>query len=153
MYDLLSRFYRNLKPGVPKRWLFFIAAMFWAYAAYRVLGLVRLYMTESTMSQWEVITFGLIGLVIFFNLVFKKVCRKHIHRITFMEQKNPCFFAFFGWKSYLLIAMMVCMGIFFSRIHLMPVVFQSVFYIALGGSLFFSAIVLLNAGILYREGK
>ncbi len=153
MSDLLKRFISNLKPGVPKRWLFFIAAAFWAYAAFRVLKMAWLFVPEGSLPLWEVITFGMIGFVIFFNFVFLKVCRKHIRRITSMGQKNPCLFAFFGWKSYLLIAIMVSMGILFAHMQLIPVHLQGIFYIALGGSLLFSAIMLLNAGILYHESK
>ena len=151
--DSLKRFFVSLKPGVPKRWLFFMAAMVWGYAAFRVLKMALKYAPESSLPLWGVILLGLIGFVIFFNFVFLKVCRKHIHRISSMEQKRPCLFAFFGWKSYLLIAFMVSMGIFFARMELIPLFLQGIFYIALGGSLFLSALMFLNAGISYREGK
>lgn len=153
MSDLLSRFLSNLKPGVPKRVLFFMAALIWAYAAFRVLMMAWLNAPESSLPMWKVIAFGLIGFVIFFNFVFLKVCRKHIRRISSMEQKKPCLFAFFGWKSYLLIALMVSMGILFARMKLIPPFLQGIFYIALGVSLLFSAIMLLNAGIFYHESK
>lgn len=153
MTDLLKRLLSNLKPGVPKRWLFFIAALVWAYAAFRVFKMAWLYAPDASLPMWEVIVFGLIGFVVFFNFVFLKVCRKHIRRITSMGKRNPCLFAFFGWKSYLLIAFMVSMGILLAHLHLIPLFLQGIFYIALGGSLLFSALMLLNAGILYHESK
>ena len=151
MFDMLKRLLSTLKPGVPKRWLFFMAALVWAYAAFRVLKMAFQYAPEGSLPLWEVIVFGLIGFVVFFNFVFLKVCRKHIRRISSMEQKKPCLFAFFGWKSYLLIAIMVSMGILFARLEVLPLFLQGIFYIALGASLFLSALMLLNAGILYRE--
>jgi hypothetical protein len=138
-----------LKPSVPKRWLFYIAAAVWGFAAYRVLMLALEFAPEAPFPLWEVLILGIAGLVVFFNFVFLRVSRKYIRRIACMRQENPCFFAFFGWKSYLLIAIMSVMGILFARFHLLPVVLQGIFYIALGGSLLLSAMMFLNAGILY----
>jgi hypothetical protein len=139
------------KPAVPKRWLFFLAAAVWAYAAFRVFKLAILYVPEGPFPMWMEIVFGLIGFAVFFNFVFLKVSRKYIQRIAAMEQKNPCLFAFFGWKSYLLIAVMASAGILFARYEVIPVFMQGIFYIALSGSLFMSAMMFVNAGILYRE--
>ncbi len=139
------------KPAVPKRWLFFIAATVWAFAAYRVLLLALRFAPESPFPLWEVIIFGIVGFMAFFYFVFLRVSRKYIHRIACLRNENPCLFAFFGWKSYLLIALMASMGILFARFHLLPVYLQGIFYIALGGSLFVSALMFLNAGILYHH--
>lgn len=146
-----KRAFIALKPGVPKRWLFFMAAIVWGYAAFRVLKMAFQFAPESSLPLWVVIVLGLMGFVIFFYFVFLKVCRKHIRRISSMEEKKPCLFAFFGWESYLLIAVMVSMGVIFARMELIPLYLQGIFYIALGGSLFLSALMFLNAGISYRE--
>lgn len=140
----------KLKPSVPRRWLFFIGAAVWGFASYRVLMLALKFAPEAPFPLWEVILFGLVGFVVFFNFVFLRVSRKYIRRIACLKQGNPCVFAFFGWKSYLLIAVMASMGILFARFHLMPEFLQGIFYIALGGSLLMSALMFLNAGILYR---
>lgn len=141
----------QLKPAVPKRWLFFLAAAVWAYAAYRIFKLAIRFVPEGPFPIWLEIALGLIGFAVFFNFVFLKVSRKHILRIAAMEEKNPCLFAFFGWKSYLLIAIMATMGIFFARFELLPLYLQGIFYIALSGSLFMSAIMFINAGLLYED--
>jgi len=139
----------KLKPSVPKRWLFFIASAVWAFAAYRVLMLALKFAPEAPLPLWEVIVLGMVGFLVFFNFVFLKVSRKYILRISCLRNENPCLFAFFGWKSYLLIAVMASMGILFARFHLLPVFLQGIFYIALGGSLLMSALMFLNAGILF----
>lgn len=138
-----------LKPSVPKRWLFFAGAAAWGYAAYRVLLLAIRFVPEAPFPQWEVIISGMAGLAVFFNFVFLRVSRKYIRRIACLKQQNPCIFAFFGWKSYLLIALMSSMGILLARFHLLPVFLQGIFYIALSGSLLLSALMFLNAGIVY----
>ncbi len=148
----MGNFWIKFKPGVPKRWLFFIAASVWGFASYRVLMLALKFAPEAPFPLWEVILLGLVGFTVFFNFVFLKVSRKYIRRIACIKQENPCFFAFFGWKSYLLIALMSSMGIVFAQLHLMPIFLQGIFYIALGGSLLMSALMFLNAGILY-DGK
>ncbi|PKP50125.1 MAG: hypothetical protein CVT94_02415 [Bacteroidetes bacterium HGW-Bacteroidetes-11] len=141
------------KPAVPKRWLFFLAAAVWVYAAFRVFKLAVLYVPEGPFPLWIEIVLGLIGFAVFFNFVFLKVSQKYIQRIAAMEQKNPCLFAFFGWKSYLLIAVMASAGVLFARYEVIPVFMQGIFYIALSGSLFMSAMMFVNAGILYHEAK
>ena len=148
---LIKKVFTSLKPGVPKRWLFFMAALVWAYAAYRVLKMALQFAPQSSLPLWGVVTLGLIGFVIFFNFVFMNVSKKHIRRISSMEQKKPCLFAFFGWESYLLIVVMVSMGIFFARMEVIPLSLQGIFYIALGSSLLTSSFMFLNAGILYKE--
>jgi hypothetical protein len=149
MKNILIRF----KPGVPRQWLFFIAAFVWGFAAYRVLMLAVKFAPMAPMPIWEVVVSGIIGFAVFFNFVFLKVSRKYIRRIVCLKQENPCFFAFFGWKSYLLIALMSSMGILFARFHLMPLFLQGIFYIALGGSLLMSALMFLNAGIFYDKRR
>lgn len=141
--------FNKLKPSVPRRWLFFIASAVWAYASYRVLLMASVFAPEAPFPLWEVIALGLAGFLVFFNFVFLKISRKYIRRISCMKMENPCLFAFFGWKSYLLIAIMASMGMLFARTHLLPVFLQGIFYMALGGSLLMSAVMFLNAGILF----
>ncbi len=143
----------KLKPAVPKRVLFFIGASVWGYAAFRVFKLALSFVPEGPLPLWFDFVLGLAGMAVFFNFVFLKVSRKYISRIAKMEQKNPCLFAFFGWKSYLLIAFMASMGIMFAHSEIIPHYLQGIFYIALSGSLFLSALMFINAGILYREGN
>ncbi|NTW26247.1 MAG: hypothetical protein HGA37_16220 [Lentimicrobium sp.] len=142
----------KLKPSVPRRWLFYIAAAVWGFAAYRVLVLALRFAPASPFPLWEVILLGAVGFIVFFNFVFLKVSRKYIRRISCLKSENPCFFAFFGWKSYLLISVMASMGILFARFHLMPMFLQGIFYLALGFSLLISALMFINAGIFY-SGK
>ncbi|HOI87972.1 MAG TPA: hypothetical protein PLV51_08940 [Lentimicrobium sp.] len=142
-----------LKPAVPKRLLFFAAAMVWAIAAYRVFLLALRYIPEGPLPVWVIAVLGLAGIAVFFNLVFLRVSRKYIRRIAEMEQKNPCLFAFFGWKSYLLIALMAGMGIVFAQYELIPLFLQGIFYISLSGSLLLSALMFINAGVLYKKVK
>lgn len=111
------------------------------------------FVPESKFPLWQVLILGLVGFVIFFNLVFLKVSRKYIHRIACLESEKPCFFAFFGWKSYLLITFMASMGIVFARFHLMPESLQGIFYLALGISLLISALMFVKAGIFYSGNR
>ena len=147
----MARIILKLKPAVPRRWLFFIAAAVWGFAAYRVLLLALKFAPQSPFPLWEVLILGLAGFAVFFNFVFLKVSRKYISRIACLKQENPCIFAFFGWKSYLLIAIMSSMGILIARFHVMPEFLQGIFYIALSGSLLMSALMFINAGILYKK--
>lgn len=138
------------KPSVPRRWLFFIAAMVWVFAAYRVMLLALKFAPLSPLPVWLNLFLGFAGFGLFFFFVFSKVSRRYIKRIACLKQENPCFFAFFGWKSYLMISIMMTMGILFARFEVLPVFLQGIFYISLSGCLLLSAILFTTAGIRFR---
>jgi hypothetical protein len=143
----------KLKPSVPRRFLFFAGALVWAFAAWRVSSIAITYLKESPWPWWLELMAGMAGLALFFNFVFLRVSRRYIQRIAAMKMQNPCIFAFFGWKSYLLIAIMSGLGIALSKYEFIPLTWQGIFYIALSGSLFLSALMFVNAGILFRENQ
>ncbi|MCK9449048.1 MAG: hypothetical protein M0Q41_08735 [Bacteroidales bacterium] len=139
------------RPTVPKRFLFFIGAVIWAYAAYRVSKLALKYISDINLPVWLTGLLGLVSLAVFFRFVFLNVSRRYIQRIRLLKAEKPCVFAFFGWKSYLLILLMIFMGVIFAKYEVIPYAIQGIFYIALSGSLCISALMFLKAGIDYKK--
>ncbi|MBV2247549.1 MAG: hypothetical protein KUL83_10320 [Lentimicrobium sp.] len=140
----------KFKPAVSKRVLCFTGAALWAFASYRVLKITFRALSLTSVPAWIVVTSGLLGLYIFFSLVFKKVTKRNVTRIYSLKSEKPCIFAFIGWKTYLIIFFMIGLSILFERFKLMPAWVEGIFFIALGGSLLLSAIILLFAGFSTR---
>ena len=61
----------------------------------------------------------------FYLLLFARISKKHITRINLIEIDNPCFFSFFNFRSYLLMAIMISGGI---TLRLSGLVNQEIIY-------------------------
>ena len=57
------------------------------------------------------ISIGIIAGCFFYILLFAGISKKHITRINLIKIDNPCFFSFFNFRSYLLMAIMISGGI------------------------------------------
>jgi hypothetical protein len=54
---------------------------------------------------------GIVFGMLFYILLFARISKKHIARITLIKIDNPCFFSFFNFRSYLLMTIMISGGI------------------------------------------
>jgi hypothetical protein len=81
-----------------------------------------------------------------YQLCFSRIARKNVARLSLLKEKT-CIFAFQKWKSYLLIAVMVALGIALRSIPV-PKPYLAVVYIAIGGALFLAS--LQYYGCLWR---
>jgi hypothetical protein len=101
----------KIKPGVQKRKLLLIAGCAWSIAGgilifrslFYLIGVNHLLFMETGIG----VLFG--GL--FYILLFARISKKHITRINLIKIDNPCFFSFFNFRSYLLMAIMISGGI------------------------------------------
>ncbi|MCK5820993.1 MAG: hypothetical protein KAH17_03860 [Bacteroidales bacterium] len=130
---------KNVRPGVGKYMLMTLAGMLWLfvgtmlvryaihwYSAYNGSGLV-----------WFIMVGILSGLVIH-HLGFLRIVNKNLSRIQHIEQKY-CIFGFMSWKSYILIAVMMTMGIILRNSPL-PRIYLSILYMGIGLALVLSSI-------------
>lgn len=147
------KWFDRYKPAVSKRVLCFTGAALWAFAAYRVLKITFRAISLTDVPAWIVVISGLLGLYIFFSLVFKKVTRRNVQRIYALKSEKPCIFAFIGWKTYLIIFFMIGLSVLVEQFKLMPDWIEGIFFIALGGSLLLSAMIMLFAGFSSNTPK
>jgi hypothetical protein len=128
-----------VKPSVPKRYLMFVAALVWLFAGSMLFIKGFSFMLEN--FQYIVvkllISFGLGSL--FFAFMFSKIVAKHVARILNIKHEKPCLFSFFNWRSYLMMGSMIALGVLLRTFHLVPMVYLSCFYIAMGIPLLFSS--------------
>ncbi len=125
----------NLKPVVPKCWLFAASGVMWSavgllMCATGIGWLVR----EGIVRGVGFELMGLVLAVIFLRWGFGGIALKNIRRLRRLPDKG-CFFAFQAWKSYLIIMVMIALGITL-RHSPIPKTYLAVVYTAIGGALF-----------------
>ena len=146
-----SSIYQILKPGIPKRYLLFVAALVWTFAGgmllYRGLSMLELY----PQMIWLKIMGSIIAGIVFFVFMFSNISLKHSLRIVNLKLDRPCLFSFFNWRSYLMMAIMMTFGITLRMTGIVSPKYLSVFYIAMGTPLFMSAFRFYYFGIFYQN--
>ncbi|HUX42057.1 MAG TPA: hypothetical protein VMV83_12905 [Rectinemataceae bacterium] len=145
----LALLMHRFKPGVPKRYLLLAAGLAWTTAGL-ILGLRGMLWVIGHDSFVPVhfliaVTLGLV----FFQLVFAKVSLKHITRIHALDIVRPSLFAFFDAKGYVMMALMISLGIFLRRSHIVASEILYNFYVFMGTPLIVSALRFYYAFIRY----
>lgn len=147
--DILKRF----KLGVPKRVLFFAAALVWGIASYRIISMGIVDAVIKSKYYLLNIPIGLIIFYLFSKNVFNKMYLKHTKRIINGKIERPCIFSFFDFKGYVIMAFMITGGIALRRSKLIPPVYLGIFFIGLGLSLLLASAFFLYSGVRYAEIK
>jgi len=135
----MNRKMAKIKPAVNKRVLLFLAGLMWLS-----VGAMLLYLSFSWLNASHAhgaFIFAGIGVVVALlvhHFGFLKIVDKNLGRILPMEG-SKCVFAFMTWKSYILVAIMVAMGILL-RHSPIPKPYLSIIYIGIGLALLLSSI-------------
>ncbi len=150
----MTKFYsflKRIKPGIPKRYLLFVAALVWTFAGGMLLSRGFTMLNLKSGMLWEKITGSLLAGILFYVFMFSKISLKHTHRILNIQQERPCAFSFFNWKSYFLMSIMMSFGITLRVTGIVPVNYLSFFYMAMGIPLFISAFRFYYFGFKYHK--
>jgi hypothetical protein len=135
----MNRKMANLKPAVNKRVLLFLAGFMWLG-----VGAMLLFLSISWLDEFRVhgsVIFGATGVIVALlvhHFGFLRIVDKNLGRILPMEGTR-CVFSFITWKSYIMIAVMVAMGILL-RHSPIPKPYLSVLYIGIGLALLLSSL-------------
>jgi len=143
-------FFQLLKPKIPKRYLFFVAALVWTFA-----GGMLLYKGISLLSNIKdflllKIIISSIGGILFYWLLFSKISLKHTNRIINLNIDKPCLFSFFDFKSYILMTIMITSGILLRKSEILSPEYLAILYITMGIPLFLSSLRFYYYGINYK---
>jgi hypothetical protein len=142
---------QTLKPSIPRRYLLFVAGVVWTFAGgmllYKGISLFRLYRDFLLLK----ITFSAIGGGLFYLLLFSKISLKHAWRIINLKNENPCFFAFFNIRSYIMMAVMISSGVILKKTGIVSPEYLSVLDVTMGIPLFLSALRFYYYEIFYRS--
>jgi hypothetical protein len=142
-----------LKPGIPKRYLLFIAALAWTFAGSILLYRGYVMMLLYPEILWTKISISVIIGIGFFILVFSKISLKHTIRIVNLKPERPCLFSFFNWQSYIMMAIMITVGITLRTSDIISPKYLSFFYIIMGTPLFLSAFRFYFFAIFYEKAE
>jgi len=128
----------RLKPDVPKCWLFAACGVLWSVVGLSMcLAAINWLRAESCIQGAGLELVGLVVAAAALQWGFGGIARKNIRRLRQLSDKG-CFFAFQAWKSYLIIAFMVVLGIAL-RHSPIPRSALAVVYTGIGGALFLAS--------------
>ena len=131
--------YLRLKPAVNRKWLILISALMWSavgiFLNILAFGWLKLY---NNIQLIITITIGLFTGLIIAKYGFNIIAKKNIDRIL-EYPKKACVFAFQEWKSYILIAFMMSMGIFMRTSGVITKTLLVPMYIGIGTALFLAS--------------
>lgn len=127
------------KPGVSRRWLLLLSGIVWSATGVLLNFFAYRWIPELTVTQLEIdVVSGIIlgSIIAYFG--FSLVAKKNIRRILDYSGL-VCVFAFQEWKSYILIAVMMTMGIYMRTTGLIPKFLLAPIYIGIGLALFLTS--------------
>ena len=127
------------KPAVTKYLLIFIAGIVWIGVGLTLLFLAFLWLqTVSDLNIYLYAGAGVVLALLAHHFGFLKLVDKNLKRILPIEEKI-CLFAFIPWKSYLIIAVMITMGVVL-RHSAIPKQYLAILYIGIGLALILSSV-------------
>ena len=140
----MNRKITKIKPAVNKGVLLFLAGFMWLS-----VGTMLFFLSFSWLNAFQVhgsFLFGGIGVavaLVVHHFGFLKIVDKNLGRILPMEG-TKCIFAFITWKSYIIVAVMVAMGILLRKSPI-PKPYLSMLYLGIGLALILSSVRYLRA--------
>ncbi|NPB09324.1 MAG: hypothetical protein GXO17_03130 [Thermodesulfobacteria bacterium] len=124
----------KLKPEVQKKWLYWVSGLLWLGVGL-MLCLRAFFWVKSSQELWAwgLYVFAL-GVSYFMGRFFLfRLARRNLRRLD-EKPERLCCFAFQPWRSYLVIAVMIAMGISLRRSDI-PRVWLAGIYALMGGAL------------------
>ena len=135
----MNRKIAKIKPAVNKGVLLFLAGFMWFG-----VGTMLLFLSFSWLKAFQVHGSFLVGgigvavALVVHHFGFLKIVDNNLSRILPMEG-TKCIFSFMTWKSYIIVAVMVAMGVLL-RHSPIPKPYLSMLYIAIGLALILSSV-------------
>lgn len=123
---------------VKKMNLILIAGIVWLIAGFNIVRIgVIAYKGYLTVLN---ILLSVLVYLLFHNMVFRKMVKKHTNRIIGYEEEKQLIFRFFNKQAYCIMVFMMTFGIGLRVSGLVPDLFIAVFYTGLGTSLLIAGV-------------
>jgi len=134
----MKTFLKKISPAVEKPILVVLAGILWFGVGIMLITMAAIWLREfdNSYSAWFALSGMLAGLIIH-HFGFLRIVDKNLGRIKRIDGKY-CAFGFMPWKSYILIATMMTMGIILRHSEL-PKEYLSVVYLGIGLALVLSS--------------
>lgn len=149
IYDAMRKNIEKYKPAVPGTFLVLLAGTAWACVGVMLLFSAVLWLSAASDGASPLVfaAAGVVTALLVHHFGFLKIADKNLERILPVGGKK-CLFSFFPWKSYIIIAVMVAMGILLRHSDV-PRQYLAVCYIGIGLALVLSSIRYVR--IFFRE--
>ncbi|MDY6903402.1 MAG: hypothetical protein SWH61_01840 [Thermodesulfobacteriota bacterium] len=137
------------KPAVPGTVLVLLAGTAWICVGIMLLIMAAVWLAAASNGtvHYDFAVAGVVLALLIHHFGFLKIVNSNLERILPADGKR-CVFAFIPWKSYLIIAVMVAMGITL-RHSAIPRQYLAICYIGIGLALVLSSIRYMR--IFFRE--
>ncbi|MDP3445430.1 MAG: hypothetical protein Q8T08_21435 [Ignavibacteria bacterium] len=140
-----------ITPRIKKRYLFFLAALFWTFAGSILLRRGFLLFFNRKELPWLQLMLSSVAGSLFYIFLFSKIAKKHSKRMLQMKNERPCAFSFFNARSYLIMIVMISSGIFVRTSGLLTSMGLMILYFTMGIPLLLSSIRFYSSGIKYKQ--
>lgn len=141
----------QLKPTTTRRGLLFMAGVVWAIAggilAYRGVRFID----EAALHPVVLFLVGATGGALFFAFMFRKISARHIFRILHITHERPCLFSFLSWKSYLMMALMITLGVLLRSAGFIPREELGTAYVMMAVPLLASSVRFFSTGVMFNN--
>jgi quinol-cytochrome oxidoreductase complex cytochrome b subunit len=133
--DILEKF----KPSVNKKSLLLVAGFAWTIAGGILISRALLELWSIHHYLWLEFLIGIALGTVFYLFLFARISKKHVTRITLITIDNPCFFSFFNFRSYVMMAIMITTGVVLRKLDIINHEILYTFYLTMGIPLLVSA--------------
>lgn len=137
----------RLKPAVPRRGLYLLAAASWgvagillAWRGWEILGVPR-------SPVLPVLVGGIIAGIVFFRYLFRRIADRVIGRIRSMPNDRPCLFSFLDWRGYGMMAGMITLGLLLRTTGVIPPFLLAPLYLMMSVALLASSLRFAAVGV------
>lgn len=135
----MNSFAQKYKPAIPKKYLLFLSGIMWIAVGIMLNTFAFKWLKDyGTNLSYLFAGIGFICALVIHHFGFLRVVDKNLGRISTLKDR-PCVFSFMSWKSYILVAVMVTLGITL-RHSSIPKQYLSILYIGIGLALILSSI-------------
>jgi hypothetical protein len=150
MYQHMN-YLEKFKPSVSRRNLLLVAGFAWTIAGGILISRALLTLWAIHHYLWMEMLIGLALGSVFYIVLFARISKKHIKRITLITIDNPCFFSFFNVRSYLLMAIMITAGVTLRKLEMINREILYTFYLTMGIPLLVSAMRFFSTWVKHKR--
>jgi len=131
--------FNRIKPAVSKCLLIALAGLMWSTVGVMLCSMAYYWLKEvDWLTALPLGFFGIILSLAVYRFGFSGIAKKNIDRICLLPERG-CIFAFQAWKSYIIIALMIALGIIL-RHSPIPKHYLAIVYTTIGGALLLSSL-------------
>ncbi|MHA1744948.1 MAG: hypothetical protein ACTSWW_03045 [Promethearchaeota archaeon] len=136
-------FWRRYEPALQISVHYLISGVMWVFVGQMLISYgIGWFQEKITQYLWLFISISILSALSIYKFGFSKIVKQNIKRLQ-QKQDKLCIFAFIEWKSYIIMAFMMGMGITL-RMILGPNEYLGILYIGIGGGMLLSGLIYIK---------